>query len=77
MGKHKNNLDKLKPIQAQLTPETQEAFIQTIKNKVKNWEELKNKNEGSHKKKNLDRDIFPISCDTPTIESEHLDSEYW
>ena len=27
----------------------------------------------------LDRDIVPISSDTPTIEtvSEHLDSEYW
>ena len=31
------------------------------------------------KKSDLDREIVPISSDTPTIEtvSEHLDSEYW
>ena len=35
--------------------------------------------EAAQRKYYLDRDIVPISSDTPTIEAvrEHLDSEYW
>ena len=31
---------------------------------------------GNPKKKNLDREIAPISSDTPTIETEYLESEF-
>ena len=35
--------------------------------------------EAAQRKYYLDREIVPISSDTPTIEAvrEHLDSEYW